>query len=72
MQSFIGHGLFNKVERDTLGRFQSFGSLPLAYPPRVNDIVTYDGIEWKVVRFMKMGNLYTVFCENKSHNGRPK
>lgn len=72
MQSFIGLGLFNKVEKDTLGRFQSFGSLPLSVAPRVNDIVIYDGISWKVIRYTKMGNLYTVYCENKFHNGKPQ
>lgn len=70
--SFVGLGLFNKIEREEIGRFQSFGGLPLATTPKVDDVVSYDGINWKVVRYTKMGSLYTVFCENKSHNGKPK
>lgn len=70
--SYIGVGLFNKIEREEIGRFQSFGGLPLPTPPTVDDLITYDGIKWKVVRWVKTGQMYTVFCENKFHNGKPK
>lgn len=70
--SYIGVGLFNKVEREEIGRFQSFGGLPLPTPPTVDDLITYDGVKWKVVRWVKTGQMYTVFCENKYHNGKPK
>jgi len=70
--SYIGSGLFNKIEREEIGRFQSFGGLPLLVHPTVDDLITYDGIKWKVVRWVKTGQMYTVFCENKFHNGKPK
>lgn len=72
LNSFVGVGLFNKIERETIGRFQSFGGLPLTVPPEVDDVIVYDSEVWKVVRWTKLGQLYTVFCENKSHNGKPK
>jgi len=70
--AFIGQGLFNKVEKEDIGRFQSFGGVPLTVSPKVDDVIQYDGINWKVVRYTKMGNAYTVYCENKLHNGKPK
>lgn len=71
LNSFVGVGAFSKTEKDTIGRYQSFGGLPLTVIPQVNDIVTYDGITWKVIRWTKMGPIYTVICENKRHNGKP-
>lgn len=70
--AFIGVGLLNKIEREEIGRFQSFGGLPLLVAPTVDDLIIYDGIKWKVVRWVKTGQMYTVFCENKFHNGKPK
>ncbi len=70
--SYIGSGLFNKIEREDIGRFQSFGGIPLPIPPTVDDLITYDSIKWKVIRWVKTGQMYTVFCENKFHNGKPK
>ena len=69
--SFVGVGSFTKTEKDTIGRYQSFGGLALTQPPKVSDLVIYDSIEWKVIRHIKMGSLYTVFCENKRHKGKP-
>jgi len=71
-QAFIGHGTFNKIERESIGRFQSFGGLPLPTPPKVDDVILYDSEVWKVVRWTKMGQMYTVYCENKAHNGKPQ
>lgn len=71
LNAFVGVGAFNKTEKDIIGRYQSFGGLPLAVIPQVNDIVNYDGTAWKVIRHTKMGQMYTVICENKRHNGRP-
>lgn len=71
LNAFVGVGVFNKDERDAIGRFQSFGGLNLAVPPEVLDIVVESGIDWRVVRWVKLGTLYTVVCENKRHNGRP-
>lgn len=70
--AFVGVGSFNKIEREEIGRFQSFGGLPLLVTPTVDDLITYDGIKWKVVRWVKTGQMYTVYCENKFHNGKPK
>jgi len=71
LNSFVGVGLFSKAERETLGRYESFGGLNLTAVPVVGDKVTYDGNEWKVTRWTKLGSLYTVYGENKRHSGRP-
>lgn len=71
LNSFVGVGLFNKTEKEFLGRYESFGGLILSVEPQVLDTVTFGGVKWKVVRYTKMGSLYTVICENKRHNGRP-
>ena len=72
LNSYIGVGQFSKSERETIGRFESFGGLDLIVTPEVLDTVTYNGIAWKVVRWTKLGQLYTVYGENKRHNGRPQ
>jgi hypothetical protein len=71
LNSFVGNGNFNKVERDAIGSYQAFGGLALLVAPKVNDTVLYDGVSWKVVRFTKLGNLYTVYGEIVRTNGRP-
>jgi hypothetical protein len=71
LNAFVGNGFFTKEEQETLGRFQAFGGLALAVPPVPKDTVTYDNDSWRVVRSTKMGALYTVYCENKRHNGKP-
>lgn len=72
LNSYVGNGIFSKEEKETIGRYQAFGGLSLLTPPEVNDIITSDGQQWKVIRYVKFGNLYTVYCENKRHNARPK
>jgi len=71
LNSYVGVGMFSKVERETIGRFESFGGLLLTIQPEVGDSVSYGGIMWRVVRHSKIGQLYNVVCENKRHNGRP-
>lgn len=71
LPALVGGGVFNKIEKEAIGRFQSFVGLPLTTPPVVNDSVSFDGQTWKVVRYTKLGQLYTVYCENRRHNGRP-
>jgi len=71
LNAFVGGGLFNKEERDTIGKFCAFSGLSLPTNPAVMDAVTYEGIDWRVTRFTKMGGLFTVICENKRHAGRP-
>lgn len=70
--AFVGNGFFSKEEQETLGRYQSFGGLSLTTPPAPKDTVSYDGISWRVLRYTKLGTLYTVYCENKRHNGKPE
>ena len=70
--AFVGNGFFSKEEQETLGRYQSFGGLALDVPPSPKDTVSYDGELWRVVRSTKLGTLYTVYCENKRHNGKPQ
>lgn len=69
--SYVGVGAFTKTERETIGMYESFGGLALITPPAVMDIISYGGIDWRVTRWTKLGSLYTVYAENKRHNGRP-
>lgn len=71
LNSYIGGGAFSKAERETIGQYESFGGISLIFSPSVGDIIQHNGIDWRVVRWTQMGQLYTVYCENKRHNGRP-
>lgn len=72
LNAFVGNGFFTKEEQETLGRYQSFSALALSIPPTPKDTVSYDGELWRVVRSTKLGTLYTVYCENKRHSGKPQ
>lgn len=71
LNSFVGTGFFSKAERDALGNFEAFGGLALTVEPEVGDIVDFHGRSWKVKRWTRLGELYTVYGEIKRHNGRP-
>ena len=70
LNAFVGAGLFSKEEKEKIGSFQSFGSLKLANKPVVGDQVEYDEVTYKVVRYTKLGSLYTAFGEATQHNTR--
>ena len=63
LNALIGAGVFNKVEKDKIDEYQSFGNLKLEVKPKPLDDIIYDGIAWKVRRWTKLGTLYTVYCE---------
>ncbi len=74
LNSFVGAGTFNKIEKDKIDDWQSFGSLELDERPvsQVDgDTVVYDGITYIVRRYTKLGQLYTVYGEKSRHRGRP-
>jgi len=72
LQSTIGSGTFNKIEKEKLAEMQSFGSLILSQKPTNKDTVTYDDTTFIVQRTEKLGQLYVVYCEKTQHRGRPK
>lgn len=71
LNAFVGAGQFTEEEKLVIANYQSFGGLALAAKPEVGDTVSFDGVDFKVVRHTKLGALYTVFGETKRHNGRP-
>lgn len=71
LNSFVGGGQFNKEEKETIEDWQSFGGLKLIIKPIVDDRVEYDGETYEVTRWLKLGQLWTVFGQRKRHNGRP-
>jgi hypothetical protein len=71
MNVLVGVGRFNERERESIENHNSFTGLDLEVEPKVNDIVRYQGKEWRVRRYLKVGSLYTVFTEISRHNGRP-
>jgi len=71
LNSFVGGGQFNKDEKDKLEDHQSFSGLELPIKPKVNDTVLYDGVTYKVQRYVKLGTLYSVFGRVSRHSGRP-
>jgi len=74
LNSFVGAGTFNKIEKDKIDDYQSFGGLKLEEVPVSSvsgDKVTYDGVTYQVRRVAKLGQLYTVYGEKVRHRGRP-
>lgn len=69
LNSFVGAGQFNKEEKESLKNMQSFGGLILESQPKVNDTVLYDGELYSVTRSTKLGQIYTVYCEQSRHKG---
>jgi len=73
LNSYVGAGVFSKIEKETLEDFESFGGLKLDERPKSGiegDTITYDGIVFKVRRVSKLGQLYTVIGEVSRHRGR--
>lgn len=70
-RTLVGGGVFNKIEKETIGQFQSFAGIVLETPPVVGDTVQFGGIDWYVVRWGYFAGRYTVYAENRRHNGRP-
>ena len=71
LNSFVGGGNFNTDEKDKLEDWTAFGGLSLEQDPQVNDKVTYDGRTFKVQRYTKFGDLWTVYARKSRHSGRP-
>jgi len=74
LNSFVGAGTFNKIEKDKIDDYQSFGGLKLEEVPVSSvdgDTVIYDGVTYRVRRVAKLGGLYTVYGEKVRHRGRP-
>jgi hypothetical protein len=70
LNAFIGAGTFNEQERNAVSEHQSFGALALSITPVVNDTIEYDGTEFTVKRWTKMGDLYTIYAQKRRKVGR--
>lgn len=71
LNSYVNAGQYNKTEKENIANMNSFGGLKLNEVPKVGDTVQYDSKAWKVMRYQKLGTLYTVYCEITQHNARP-
>lgn len=60
---FVGGGVFNKEEKDRVENLENFCGVILYERPTTKDIIVYNDEEYKVRRWTKKGNIYTIYTE---------
>lgn len=73
INAFVGGGYFNKEEKDKIENMESFSAVVLEEKPSTKDYILYNGIHYKVVRYVKKADVYSIIAEKSSFKrGRGK